>query len=61
MLTSTITQVAICNVTTISRITIVAMSYRYGPYIVDARSAVVDNYFDELRHVSHMYEGVMSL
>jgi hypothetical protein len=37
------------------------MSYRYGPYIVDARSAVVDNYFDELRHVSHMYEGVMSL
>ena len=61
MLTSTITQVAICNVTTISRITIVAMSYRYGPYIVDAQGAVVDNYFDELRHVNHMYEGVLSL
>jgi hypothetical protein len=55
------THIAICNVTTISRITVAAMSYRYGPYIADARGAMVDNYCDELRHVSHMYEGVPSL
>jgi hypothetical protein len=61
VLISTITYIAICNVTTLSRFTIVDMSYRYGPHIVDARGAVVDKYFDKLRRVSHMYEGVPSL